>query len=119
MSSSIQSPGISQSQGLINFKSPIFWRITAGVFASILLIEAALLIFSWFTERGRLLTRLDESLVTVTSLLDHDNPLPQLEQLIANNSSLPNYEMITRSALWLTNKHRLTIPAQMNPTQVL
>jgi len=94
MSNSINSPTNNTSQGLINFKSPIFWRITAGVFASILLIEIALLVFSWFTERERLLNRLDESLVTVTSLLDKNDPLPQLEQLISNKSSLPNYEII-------------------------
>ncbi len=82
------------NQDLIKFKSPIFWRITAGVFASILIIEVALLIFSWFTERERLLTRLDESLITLTSLLDHDDPLPQLEQLINSGSSLPKYDII-------------------------
>jgi len=94
MPSSNQSPSATDSSGLINFKSPIFWRITAGVFASILLIEVALLVFSWFTERGRLLTRLDESLVTVTSLLDQKDPVPQLQQLINNESSLPNFEII-------------------------
>lgn len=91
MSITIHGPDNYGSRGLVNLKSPIFWRITTGVFASILLIEAALLIFSWFTERGRLLTRLDESLVTVTSLLDTTNPLPQLEQLIASENILPNY----------------------------
>lgn len=80
--------------GLINFKSPIFRRITAGVFASILIIEIALLVFSWFTERERLLTRLDETLVTLTSMLDDNDPLPQLEQLLNNNGSLPNYAII-------------------------
>jgi len=92
MSKSFQTPA--KPKALFNFKSPIFWRITAGVFASILLIEAALLVFSWFTERGRLLTRLDESLVTVTSLLDNDNPLPQLTQLINDDASLPNFKII-------------------------
>ena len=82
------------NQDLVKFKSPIFWRITAGVFASILIIEVVLLIASWFTERERLLTRLDESLITLTSLLDHDDPLPQLEQLISSNSSLPKHEII-------------------------
>ncbi len=90
----IQHTGSDKNQGLIKFKSPIFWRITAGVFASILIIEVALLVFSWFTERGRLLARLDESLVTVTSLLDHNDPRPQLDQLIGNNRTLPNYEVI-------------------------
>jgi len=60
------------------------------VFISILLIEAALLVFSWFTERDRLLGRLDESLVTVTSLLDPDQPVPQLDKLLESQSSASN-----------------------------
>ena len=65
----------------VNLKSPIFWRITAGVFASILFIELILLVYSWSTERNRLLTRLDESITTLTSLLDRENPVPQLDHL--------------------------------------
>jgi len=93
MSNPQRGPENENSRGLVNLKSPIFWRITAGVFASILLIEAALLIFSWFTERGRLLARLDESLITVTSVLDDTNPVPQLDQLILNKNSLPNFQI--------------------------
>ena len=78
---------------LVNFKSPIFWRITAGVFTSILLIEAALLVFSWYTERARLLDRLQDSLVTVTALLDSDNPVPQLDKLIQANSQQTKFNV--------------------------
>ncbi len=82
-----------RTHGRVNLKSPIFWRITAGVFASILLIELVLLIFSWFTERDRLVTRLDESLVTVTSLLDYKNPVPQLDKLLQNQTNISTYRV--------------------------
>ena len=77
-----------------NLKSPIFWRIATGVFASILLIEVLLLIYSWSTERARLVTRLDESVTTLTSLLDLHNPLPQLDYLLSTRNTTKNFEVI-------------------------
>ncbi len=71
--------------GVSNLNSQIFWRITAGVFVSILIIEILLLAYSWFTERQRLLQRVDESLVTVTSVLDFSNPIPQLDRMLQRN----------------------------------
>lgn len=68
-----------------SLKSRLFWRIAAGVFVSILLIEALLLAYSWFTERERLLQRVDDSLVTVTSVLDFSNPVVQLDRLLEKN----------------------------------
>jgi len=76
----------------VNLKSPIFWRITAGVFASILFIELILLVYSWSTERNRLLTRLDESITTLTSLLDRENPVPQLDHLLSSRNTTENFE---------------------------
>jgi len=73
--------------------SKIFWRITLGIFLSILLIEFVLLVYSWYGERSRLLTRLDESLVTVESLIDATNPIPQLEQLLSQNSPNLNVQV--------------------------
>ena len=70
--------------------SKIFWRITLGIFLSILLIEFVLLVYSWYGERSRLLTRLDESLMTVESLIDTTDPIPQLEQLLSQNSRQKN-----------------------------
>lgn len=78
----------------VDARSPIFWRITAGVFVSIMLIEAALLVFSWNTEKARLLSRLDDSLGTVASLLNNDNPLPQLDRLIENQSIQSKHQLI-------------------------
>ena len=77
----------------VNLKSPIFWRITAGVFASILCIELLLLIYSWSTERERLITRLDESVTTLTSLLDLENPLPQLDHLLSSRNTTENFSV--------------------------
>ena len=67
--------------------SKIFWRITFGIFLSILLIEFVLLVYSWFGERNRLLERLDESLVTIESLLDTENRVFQLEHLLNQQNS--------------------------------
>jgi len=77
-----------------SLKSPIFWRIAAGVFASIMLIEVILLVYSWTTERSRVLERLDDSLVTMTSLLNRDNPIPQLENLLNNQSKNTQHRVI-------------------------
>jgi len=77
-----------------NLKSPIFWRIAAGVFVSILLIELLLLVYSWSTERARLVNRLDESVTTLTSLLDQENPLPQLNYLLSSQNNTENFDVI-------------------------
>ncbi len=79
-----------KTKGIVT-DSRLFWRIAAGTFLSILIIELALLVFSWFSERERLFNRLDETLYTVTSLLDQNNPVPQLEQLILANSQHSKY----------------------------
>ena len=80
--------------GAASFKSRIFRRIAAGVFFSILLIEIALLVYSWFSERQRLIVQLDETLVTLTSTLSEVNPVPQLEHILKNQSANTNYKII-------------------------
>ncbi len=79
-------PDSSESSAM-NIKSRIFWRITAGMFVSILLIEIILLVFSWFNERERIITRLDETMTTVISSLDKSNPVPQLLNLLENQTT--------------------------------
>jgi len=86
--------GGAPAKGFVNLRSPIFWRITAGVFASILLIETALLIFSWYSERDRKLSRLDDSVNAITSLIDRTDPVPQLNKLIEHKSADSNYQII-------------------------
>jgi len=78
----------------VNLKSPIFWRIATGVFVSILLIEAALLLFSWYTERGRQLSAIEDSISAVTTLINQQNPTPQLNQLIQIQSEDSKYQII-------------------------
>ncbi len=73
---------------LIN--SGIFWRITIGIFISILLIEGALLVFSWFTERDRQLAKIEGSLASVVAVLDHSNPAPQLNRLLSSHDNTNN-----------------------------
>lgn len=84
----------SRNTRFANLSSPIFWRITAGVFASILLIEAALLVFSWHTEQKRQINGLDNSIDAVTTLLDPINPIPQLDQLIQKQNDESKYQII-------------------------
>lgn len=67
---------------LANVRSPLFFRIAAGVFVCILLIEAILLIHSWSKERNRLLSQMDSSIVALTLLVDRSDPKPQLEKLL-------------------------------------
>jgi len=81
----------------LNLRSPIFWRITAGVFVSILLIELILLIYSWSTERERLVVRLGESATTLSSLLSRDNPLPQLDYLLSSSNKAEKFEITAYS----------------------
>ena len=59
-------------------------RIAACLFASIILIEGLLLVYSWFTERDRIITRFEDSIHVFVSSLDAANPVPQLNHLIAN-----------------------------------
>ena len=77
----------------LDIKSRIFWRIAAGIFVSILLIEFALLLFSWFTERERLIERLDETVSTVVGSLDQENPVPQLRNLLDKQTADTNYKI--------------------------
>ena len=84
----------SAAKNLLNYRSPIFWRITAGVFASILIIEAALLVFSWNKERDRVIDRLSHSLNTIPALLDTQNPGQQLHKLIQENRTAGDYNII-------------------------
>ena len=65
-------------------RSALFWRIAACLFASIILIEGLLLVYSWFTERDRIITRFEDSIHVFVSSLDAANPVPQLNHLIAN-----------------------------------
>lgn len=84
----------SKATRIANLSSPIFWRITAGVFASILLIEVALLVFSWHTEQKRQINGLKDSINAVTTLLDPINPIPQLDQLIKSTTKSSKYQII-------------------------
>ena len=63
-------------------RSPIFWRIATVVFISIVVIEAVLLVFSWFSERDRLLTRIDDSLALLTPVLVGSEQANELEKLL-------------------------------------
>ncbi len=72
-------------------KTRIFWRISAGLFTSILLIEVVLLVYSWFNERDRLLEGLDENLYTISASLDPANPIPQLNKLVSNLDGSTRY----------------------------
>ena len=89
----------STQKGILHYRSPIFWRIAAGVFTSILIIEAALLIFSWITERDRVVDRLNHSLNRIPALLDIRNPSPQLERLINNKNTADEYKIIGYTSL--------------------
>jgi len=86
-------------KNILHYRSPIFWRITAGVFASILIIEAALLIFSWNTERNRVVDRLDISLNTIPILINVLDPGPQLERLIRERKMADQYSIIGYTSL--------------------
>ncbi len=86
----------------LNLRSRIFWRIAAVIFVSILLIETALLVFSWFTERDRQFIKVEESLATVVSLLDKNDPTAQLNELLAKpnadtNLMLTGYVVYTQA----------------------
>ncbi len=82
------------NNGLELFGSRIFQKITAGVFASILIIEMVLLAYSWFTERERQLARLDDAMANVVVILDVDNPSIQLEKLMIEGSVAGHYPLI-------------------------
>ncbi len=75
-------------------RSALFWRIAACLFASIILIEGLLLVYSWFTERDRIVTRFEDSIRVLVSSLDATNPVPQLNNLIANPPSDTNLRLL-------------------------
>lgn len=77
----------------LNLNSKIFWRIAVVIFISILLIEGALLVFSWFTERNRQFIRVEESLAAVISLLDHRDPSAQLNKLLTSPDESSNLNL--------------------------
>lgn len=76
------------------YKSKIFWKITAGIFASILLIEAILLVYSWFTERNRLFSRIDESIAVLVNSLDPAEPVAQLRELVIDPVADSNFTLL-------------------------
>ena len=99
--------------------SKLFWRITLGIFLSILLIEFVLLVYSWYGERSRLLIRLDESLLTVESLIDTTDPIPQLEQLLARTSNeiknkLTGYIHVSNTGIESKGGNSLNLNAQVS-----
>lgn len=114
----------STKRNFLNPGSRIFWKIAAGIFISILMIESVLLLYSWFTERSRLLTRTGESLATVVSLLDDHAPAAQLERLLSDESPVQTLKLVgfnyqqadgieiqggeTASILTLVNANKLT-----------
>ncbi len=74
-------------------KSKLFWRISACIFLSVLCIEAVLLMFSWFSERDRLIARLDDSASLLVATIDDSNPVPQLQQLMDNPVIDSNFQL--------------------------
>lgn len=85
--------------GSQHLSSRIFWRITAGIFFSIVCIEIVLLVYSWFTERERLVHRLDETIEIVAFSLDTANPVPQLERFQHASDDAVDYQMLGFRAL--------------------
>lgn len=78
-----QSAGLSRQKiGPSALRSPLFWRIAAVVFLSIVCIEAILLLFSWFSERDRLLARIDDSLALLSPILAVSEDFSELDRLV-------------------------------------
>ncbi len=50
--------------------------------------------YSWFTERERQLTRLDDAMANVVVILDENNPSIQLDKLMNEGSVAGNYRLI-------------------------
>ncbi len=75
-------------------RSALFWRIAVCLFASILLIEGMLLVYSWFTERNRIISRFEASIDLLVSSLDAADPVPQLNRLIENPQADSNLRLL-------------------------
>ena len=69
-----------------SLRSPLIRRVSLLIFASIVIIEAVLLLFSYFTERERLLIRMDDALQALAPLLQADNTVAQLDILLSQQS---------------------------------
>ena len=67
--------------------SPIFWRIAGVVFVCIIAIEALLLTVSWFSERERQLSRIDESFALTKVVGGSTEIKPILDALMQPNNS--------------------------------
>ena len=67
--------------------SPIFWRIAGVVFVCIIAIEALLLTVSWFGERERQLSRIDESFALTKVVGGSAEIKPLLDALMQPKSS--------------------------------
>lgn len=65
-------------------RSPLFLRIAAVVFISIVLIEVVVLVFSWFGERDRLLARIDDSMALLSPILSASEDYQELDLLVSH-----------------------------------
>ena len=83
-SGSLQSP----------LRSPLFWRIATVVFLCIVIIEAILLIFSWFGERDRLLTRIDDSLALLSPILSVSEDYHELDKLVSHSDQSSQHPLL-------------------------
>lgn len=79
--------------------SALFWRIASCIFASILLIEGVLLVYSWITERNRMISRVGDSTQLLVSSLDVANPVPQLDRLIDSPAANSEFNVLAFSHL--------------------
>ncbi|MGQ7847249.1 putative bifunctional diguanylate cyclase/phosphodiesterase [Granulosicoccus sp. 3-233] len=75
-------------------RSPLFWRITTVVFVCIVIIEAVLLIVSWFAERDRLLTRIDDSLALLSPILAVSDDHHELDSLLGRSGRSSQHPLI-------------------------
>ena len=67
--------------------SPIFWRIAGVVFVCIVVIEAVLLAFSWFGERERQLSRINESFALIPAIANSAELQPVLDSIMSGDSA--------------------------------
>jgi len=70
-----------------SLRSPLVRRITLVVFLCILAIEAALLIFSWFNERERLLSQFDDAARLVAPIVAAVETEKDFDVLLGNAGS--------------------------------
>ncbi len=73
--------------------SALFWRIAAVVFVCIVIIEAVLLVTSWYGERDRLLTRIDDSLSFLTPILMVSEDYRELDKLLSHSEQSGHYPL--------------------------